>query len=159
MTTRRVRKVPIATHRIRTSSLPRLVSPLLLILFIPPLYGLYRLRRIYPTLTYHFSIYLILINTWTCALYWYDKAQSRIAGNWRVSEKSLHTCELAGGWPAVLLSQRFFRHKTHKMAYLVVFWGIVLAHEMAWLWLLRALWKGYRAEVRSVWCLMTRLSS
>jgi uncharacterized membrane protein YsdA (DUF1294 family) len=90
--------------------------------------------QIYPAFTYYFSIYAVLINIWTCALYWHDKAQSRIAGNSRVSEKSLHLCELAGGWPAALFSQRFFRHKTHKVAYQVVFWIIVLGHEMAWCW-------------------------
>lgn len=69
-------------------------------------------------------------------LYWHDKAQSRIVGNWRVSEKTLHTCELVGGWPAAIFSQRLFRHKTHKMAYQAVFWIIVLAHEVAWCWVL-----------------------
>jgi uncharacterized membrane protein YsdA (DUF1294 family) len=142
MATHRARKVSVTARRIRTSSPPSLLSPLLVILLIPPLDGLYRLRQTHPAFTYYFSAYLIFVNAWTCVLYRYDKAQSRIVGKWRVSEKILHFCELAGGWPAALFSQRFFRHKTHKVAYQAVFWVIVLGHEMTWLWLLRTFWKG-----------------
>jgi uncharacterized membrane protein YsdA (DUF1294 family) len=134
MATRRVRKVAFTTSRIHTSSPMSLLSQLLIILIIPPLYSIYRLRQKHPIFTSYLSIYLILINTWTCVLYWHDKSQSRIAGNWRVSEKSLHLCELAGGWPAALFSQRFFRHKTQKVAYQVVFWVIIMGHEMIWCW-------------------------
>ena len=142
MATRRVRKVSVTARRIRTTSPSSLLSPLPGILTLPPLYGLYRLGQIYPTFTSSLSIYLALINVWTGVLYWHDKAQSRVAGSWRVSENSLHFCELVGGWPAALYSQRYFQHKTRKVSYQTFFWVIVVVHEMAWFWVLWVLERG-----------------
>jgi len=68
----------------------------------------------------------------TFGLYWYDK-QSALQGRWRTPEKTLHLCELAGGWPGALLAQQVFRHKTRKPGYQLVFWGIVLLHQVFWI--------------------------
>ena len=64
-------------------------------------------------------------------LYWQDKQQARTQA-WRTPEKVLHASELLGGWPGALLAQQLFRHKTRKVAYQAVFWGIVLLHQMFW---------------------------
>ncbi|WP_147463771.1 DUF1294 domain-containing protein, partial [Pseudomonas amygdali] len=41
-----------------------------------------------------------------------------------------------GGWPGALLAQQVFRHKTRKVSFQIVFWLIVLAHQVLWLdWL------------------------
>lgn len=63
----------------------------------------------------------------------YDKRQSR-NGGWRLSERTLHGIELAGGWPGSWAGQRYFRHKTSKMSYQVLFWLIVVAHGSFLFW-------------------------
>lgn len=64
-------------------------------------------------------------------LYWQDKQQARTQA-WRTPEKVLHASELLGGWPGALLAQQLFRHKTRKVSYQAVFWGIVLLHQVFW---------------------------
>ncbi|MFC0669222.1 DUF1294 domain-containing protein [Azotobacter chroococcum] len=64
--------------------------------------------------------------------YWLDKRRSA-TGRWRIPETSLHAVELLGGWPGALLAQQAFRHKTGKVAYQLVFWGIVLLHQVVWI--------------------------
>lgn len=65
-------------------------------------------------------------------LYGYDKKQARRGGQ-RTPEKLLHGIELLGGWPGALLAQQVFRHKTRKFSYQLVFWLIVLLHELFWM--------------------------
>jgi uncharacterized membrane protein YsdA (DUF1294 family) len=64
-------------------------------------------------------------------LHWHDKRRAR-AGHWRIPERVLHGAELLGGWPGALLAQRLLRHKTRKVAYQWVFWGIVGLHQALW---------------------------
>ncbi|WDM57386.1 DUF1294 domain-containing protein [Pseudomonas sp. NEEL19] len=64
-------------------------------------------------------------------LYWQDKHQARQQG-WRTPEKVLHASELLGGWPGALLAQQLFRHKTRKLSYQLLFWAIVLLHQVFW---------------------------
>lgn len=66
------------------------------------------------------------------AWYGYDKKQARHSGQ-RTPEKLLHGIELLGGWPGALLAQQVFRHKTRKFSYQLVFWLIVLLHELFWM--------------------------
>ncbi|MBU6960324.1 DUF1294 domain-containing protein [Pseudomonas sp. CVAP len=65
-------------------------------------------------------------------LYWSDKRKAR-ADSWRTPENVLHAIELTGGWPGALLAQQVFRHKTRKVSYQLVFWIIVLLHEVFWI--------------------------
>ncbi|VVO55004.1 DUF1294 domain-containing protein [Pseudomonas fluorescens] len=65
-------------------------------------------------------------------LYWSDKRKAR-ADSWRTPENVLHAVELAGGWPGALLAQQLFRHKTRKVSYQLLFWLIVLLHEVFWM--------------------------
>lgn len=70
------------------------------------------------------------------ALYWHDKRSAR-QGQWRTPENTLHAVELFGGWPGALLAQQVLRHKTRKVSYQLVFWGIVALHQAFWVdWLL-----------------------
>ncbi|SFP84567.1 Uncharacterized membrane protein YsdA, DUF1294 family [Geopseudomonas sagittaria] len=70
------------------------------------------------------------------ALYWHDKRSAR-QGQWRTPENTLHAVELLGGWPGALLAQQVLRHKTRKVSYQLVFWGIVALHQAFWVdWLL-----------------------
>jgi uncharacterized membrane protein YsdA (DUF1294 family)/cold shock CspA family protein len=71
----------------------------------------------------------------TFALYADDKSRAK-RGDWRTSEKTLHLCELAGGWLGGFLAQRRLRHKSIKGSYQAVFWAIVAIHYIVWLsWL------------------------
>ncbi|MBD9600174.1 DUF1294 domain-containing protein [Pseudomonas sp. PDM10] len=65
-------------------------------------------------------------------LYWSDKRKAR-ADHWRIPENVLHAVELAGGWPGALLAQQLFRHKTRKLSFQLVFWIIVLMHQVFWI--------------------------
>jgi uncharacterized membrane protein YsdA (DUF1294 family) len=65
-------------------------------------------------------------------LYWADKRKAR-TDRWRTPENVLHAVELAGGWPGALLAQQVFRHKTRKVSFQVVFWFIVLLHQVFWI--------------------------
>lgn len=65
-------------------------------------------------------------------LYWGDKRKAR-ADRWRTPENVLHAVELAGGWPGASLAQQVFRHKTRKVSYQVLFWAIVLLHQVFWI--------------------------
>jgi len=67
----------------------------------------------------------------TALLYWQDKHQARTQA-WRTPEKVLHASELLGGWPGALVAQQLFRHKTRKLSYQLMFWAIVLLHQLFW---------------------------
>jgi len=76
--------------------------------------------------------YYVLMSALAFALYGVDKRRAA-RGAWRISEATLHTIELLGGWPGALLGQRMFRHKWRKTSYVVVFWTIVAAHGLGWI--------------------------
>ncbi|WCM48839.1 DUF1294 domain-containing protein [Pseudomonas sp. WJP1] len=65
-------------------------------------------------------------------LYWSDKRKARF-DHWRTPENVLHALEFAGGWPGALLAQQVFRHKTRKVSFQLVFWIIVLLHQVFWI--------------------------
>lgn len=94
----------------------------ILVCCILPLTGLYRLT---VTVDWQFILsYAVIISLVAFGLFWKDK-RSAESGTWRISEKSLHLCELLGGWPAAYWAQQIFRHKTSKRSYRIVFWCIV----------------------------------
>ncbi|SDG97711.1 Uncharacterized membrane protein YsdA, DUF1294 family [Pseudomonas flavescens] len=64
-------------------------------------------------------------------LYWRDKSSAQ-QGRQRIRENTLHLVELAGGWPGALLAQQALRHKTRKLLYQLVFWAIVVLHQLFW---------------------------
>lgn len=104
-----------------------------------------------------FAIYLLL--TVACSavvfvLYGLDKRRA-IKEQPRISERTLHLFALAGGWPGAYLGSRFFRHKTLKVSFRVVFWLTVAIHLVVigygiwsgWWWvaikaLIQSLWSG-----------------
>lgn len=63
----------------------------------------------------------------TCGLYAFDKSMA-IQGARRVPEAYLHLFELLGGWPGALIAQKYYRHKTVKPSYRLVFWLIVITN-------------------------------
>ncbi|MBE9037687.1 DUF1294 domain-containing protein [aff. Roholtiella sp. LEGE 12411] len=72
----------------------------------------------------------------TFRLYADDKSRAK-QGRWRVPEKTLHLCELMGGWLGAFIAQQKLHHKSSKLSYQVVFWAIAILHIVFWLdWLL-----------------------
>jgi uncharacterized membrane protein YsdA (DUF1294 family) len=45
-----------------------------------------------------------------------------------VPEHTLQILAFLGGWPGALIGQRRFHHKTKKLAFLIVFWLVVVLH-------------------------------
>jgi len=84
---------------------------------------LFGLLYFYPLSTPIFS-YIIAINITTFLLYGYDKMISS-TDKLRVPEYNLHALALLGGSPAGLSAQKFFRHKTIKGSFQLVYWFIV----------------------------------
>lgn len=46
----------------------------------------------------------------------------------RTPESRLHNMALIGGWPGALLAQQFFRHKSRKQPFRLIFWLTVTAN-------------------------------
>jgi uncharacterized membrane protein YsdA (DUF1294 family) len=62
-------------------------------------------------------------------LQWLDKRFS-VSKHSRIPETTLHLFELCGGWPGSFVGQRILRHKISKGPYQLVFWAIVLIHQL-----------------------------
>ena len=71
--------------------------------------------------------WLIGANGLTLLFYYGDKTAAQ-RGEGRVPESTLHLLEAAGGWPAALLAQRLFRHKSRKPSYRSGFRAMVVLH-------------------------------
>ena len=69
--------------------------------------------------------YLLAVNISTFLLYGYDKFISK-GERLRVPELNLQALALLGGSPAALLAQKFFRHKTIKQSFQIVYWFTVV---------------------------------
>jgi uncharacterized membrane protein YsdA (DUF1294 family) len=61
------------------------------------------------------------------AAYGVDKRRAAVGGR-RVPERTLHLLAVLGGWPGAILGQRYFRHKTRKVPFLIAFWAVVVLH-------------------------------
>jgi len=90
---------------------------------------LYKYEPIKPILSY-----LIAINITTFLLYGYDKLISS-GEALRIPEWNLHALAILGGSPAGLASQKFFRHKTVKGSFQLVYWLIVVVQVGLLYWL------------------------
>ena len=77
-----------------------------------------------------FGIYLGIVNAVTFLLYAYDKAAA-IHQRDRVSEFSLHMWSLMCGWPAGVLAQLIFNHKTTKLSFRVQHWAVLVVNLVA----------------------------
>jgi len=69
--------------------------------------------------------YLMSVSVTAFLFYGYDKRQSLRSG-WRIPEVVLHLLALVGGSPGALAGQIFFRHKTRKLKFRIVFAAIVI---------------------------------
>lgn len=74
-----------------------------------------------------YVLFTLAMSVMAVIMMWWDKRQAR-SDKWRISEARLHWIELLGGWPGSFLARRWFRHKTVKMKYRLVFAMIVALH-------------------------------
>lgn len=79
------------------------------------------------TLLYAYMIVVALLSLASFVAYGLDKRQAILGGR-RISERNLHLLAFLGGWPGSMMGQRFFRHKTRKLSFLIVFWTVVTLH-------------------------------
>jgi uncharacterized membrane protein YsdA (DUF1294 family) len=96
------------------------------LLGVLPLLGILELAKDYGR-AYVWS-YAVTVSMITAFFYWKDKKSSK-SGGWRVSERTLHILELAGGWAVAFWMQRAIRHKIRKISYQVVYWVIIVFHQ------------------------------
>ena len=68
-----------------------------------------------------------LLSAASFAAYALDKRRATARGR-RVPERTLHQLAMLGGWPGALFGQRYYRHKTQKVSFLVAFWAVALLH-------------------------------
>ena len=105
--------------------------------FIFGLISLFSILAIFAYASQHLQIlisYLIAINTTTFVLYGYDKLISS-GEKLRIPELNLQALALFGGSPAALMAQKFFRHKTIKGSFQIVYWIIVVGQMGLLVWL------------------------
>ena len=69
--------------------------------------------------------FYIVISVVTFGLYAKDKSAAQ-AGEWRISEVTLHLFSLIGGWPGAAIAQSQLRHKSKKLSFRVVYWFTVV---------------------------------
>jgi uncharacterized membrane protein YsdA (DUF1294 family) len=70
---------------------------------------------------------LALLSVGTFAAYGRDKYLARLNRR-RWPERNLHVLTVLGGWPGAWLGQYYFRHKTRKFDFQVIYWTLVVLH-------------------------------
>lgn len=88
----------------------------------------------HSTLAIWLGGWLVAINFVAFGYYGYDKAQAQKVGRARIPESVLHTFSVAGGSLGAFLGMRFFRHKTMKGRFRILFWCIVVLQAAAAAW-------------------------
>ena len=67
----------------------------------------------------------IIISLVSFLIYGWDKSAAK-KNHWRTPENHLHFLSLIGGWPGALIAQNFFRHKSKKQPFRIIFWVTVM---------------------------------
>jgi len=95
------------------------------------LFGIYMYFVLQQKLPFHPLAIYAGMSLLTIRAYSRDKRAARL-GTWRIPERRLHLLEMLGGWPGAFLAQLFYRHKSRKIKYQIVFWMIVASHGILW---------------------------
>jgi uncharacterized membrane protein YsdA (DUF1294 family) len=83
--------------------------------------------------------WVTLLSLLTFLAFAWDKRRAR-RGGWRVSERTLLSLELLGGWPGASLAMRWLRHKSSKRSYrrrhhaIIAGHGLLLILLLLWWW-------------------------
>lgn len=112
--------------RLRESAISwRYLVPLLIL----PILGVIDLAKNYQA-PWGVFVYAVA-SAFAYYFYWDDKRRAKL-GEWRIPEANLHFWALIGGWPGAFIAQQQFRHKTKKIPFQIVFWLVVMAHQILW---------------------------
>lgn len=126
---RKPKSSPVTKPKFQAQSTSKFPTLEVIMLSVVPLIGaihfLWTTRYPLPLIFYP------VLSLITFFLYSDDKSRAQ-DGQWRTSEKTLHLCEMMGGWLGGFIAQRKLRHKSTKQEYQVVFWGIVTIHQIGW---------------------------
>lgn len=66
-----------------------------------------------------------------CAIAYVRDKGAAVSGRWRVSESTLLSLGLLGGWPGAIVAQQVLRHKSSKSSFRSAFWGTVVLNVVA----------------------------
>jgi uncharacterized membrane protein YsdA (DUF1294 family) len=83
--------------------------------------------------------WLAAVNVVTFGYYGYDKGRSK-GEQGRVPETVLHGLSALGGSPAAWAAMSFFRHKTIKGKFRILFWCIVVLQLLLVAWIIKLIW-------------------
>ncbi len=87
------------------------------------------------------ACWLVAVNAIAFGYYGYDKRRAR-AGASRVPELVLHGLTAAGGALGSYAAMNFFRHKTVKGKFRILFWCIVALQVTLAAWVVKMTWWG-----------------
>ncbi|MFC5929751.1 DUF1294 domain-containing protein [Cryobacterium melibiosiphilum] len=87
------------------------------------------------------SIYLAM--SVVCFVAYAVDKRAAVAGRWRVSESTLLTLGLLGGWPGAIIAQQTLRHKTQKASFRRAFWGTVVLNVLVYAAFATPLWSWF----------------
>ena len=122
---------PLKGHKKNSPALKqRLISVVLFICFACVLSFLYKSKLIPIELLGFYAIMSII----AFIMYAKDKGAAE-RGTWRISESTLHTISLIGGWPGAAIAQSYLRHKSKKISFRVTYWVTVIVNCSAMWWL------------------------
>lgn len=88
---------------------------------------------------YWVANWLLVVNLVTFVYYWLDKSLA-VRLLWRIPEIVLHTLSAVGGSPAAFLAMWFFRHKTIKSSFRILFWSIVVLQSALAVYIVKKTW-------------------
>jgi uncharacterized membrane protein YsdA (DUF1294 family)/cold shock CspA family protein len=132
-----IERGPQGKPRARNVVSPRVVEPVtrpasrstrsgpLGFLAIAGFVGLYLMIDLLRPIPWWVAVLYVGLSLGTFVAYALDKSASR-AGGWRLSESSLLSLGLIGGWPGAIVAQQVFRHKTVKRSFRLLFWLTVV---------------------------------
>lgn len=70
---------------------------------------------------------ILILSVVSFGIYGFDKSRATRGGR-RVPERTLQLLAFLGGWPGAILGQQYFRHKTKKFSFQLVFWSLTVLH-------------------------------
>ena len=130
-----IRRRPSGTQSVNTNRLGRQIQnvwlKLVLFCMLLVLPGLGVIELLLKQNQPWFSGLYAITSIITFALYWIDKKNAG-SNSRRIPEARLHFFESLGGWVGALPAQQIFRHKTRKLSYQIVFWSVVVLHQLFW---------------------------
>jgi uncharacterized membrane protein YsdA (DUF1294 family)/cold shock CspA family protein len=81
-----------------------------------------------------FSAFYLVASLICFFAYAIDKSAA-VAGRRRISESTLLTIGLIGGWPGAIVAQQVLRHKSSKASFRSAFWGTVVVNMAAFVFI------------------------